>query len=172
PNLLTDGDKLFRIGDPPPAHFRNVQQPVDATEVDKGAEGGEGFHGAGELRARYDRFADLFSACGILFFEKRRARDDDAAAVIGKFRHPKFERLTDERIRIFDFAQRDLRKRAKRAEAADVDVEAALVARSDFPFHRQTVFVHLPQLVEARFATRQLPRNANVGRRLDDGAFD
>ena len=39
--LLVDLDHLVRVGDPAPAHVGDVQQAVDAAEVDEGAELGD-----------------------------------------------------------------------------------------------------------------------------------
>jgi len=75
-------------------------------------------------------------------------------------------------IGIVDLAESDLRERTERAQAADVDVEAAFVPRGDLGLDRQAVLVHLPEQIERRFALGEFARDSDIGRGLDDRAFD
>ena len=50
----------------------------------------------------------------------------------------KSQRLTDERVRVFDELVVDLRHRAERAEPAELDLDAAFVYCDHFSFNRQT----------------------------------
>src|SRR5712692_4969816 len=52
--------------------------------------------------------------------------------------------------------------RAEGAEAADIDVEAALVPSRHLSFHRQAIFVHLPQLIETGFPARQFSGDPHI----------
>ncbi len=118
------------------------------------------------------RFARFGGAVGGGFLQKRGARDDDAAAVIGELRDAELDRLVDERVGILDLAESDLRKRAERAEPGNVHLEAAFVAAGDLAFHGQTVLVCDAELIERCTSLDQLAGDSHLGAGLDDRGFD
>ena len=171
-HFLSDRDDFVRIGDAAAAHFGDVQQSIDAAEVDEGAEGRDGLDRAGQLRAGHDVAPRLLGLRRVRFLQQCGARDDDAASVVGKLGDAELVGLADELIGIVDLAERNLRQRTERAQAADADVESAFVPCRDFAFDRQAVLVHLPEQVERRLAFGEFARDADVRRGLDDSAFD
>jgi hypothetical protein len=71
--LLADCEHVFRLGDAGVADIGDVQQAVDAAEVNKRAVGHERADGAGDGVALFERFATGSSDAARLLFE------DDAA---------------------------------------------------------------------------------------------
>ena len=113
--------------------LRDVNEAVHPAEVDERAELGERADPTGHDGAELDLLARLRGFRVVVFPEERRARDDDAPAVLGVLDDPEIERLPDERREGGLVVARDvdLRDRAERAQAvrpADEDVEPALVA--------------------------------------------
>src|SRR5205085_6093918 len=120
-DLLSELDDFLGIGDAAAAHLRNVEEPVDAAEVDEGAEGGDGLDSTFELGADGDGFARLLRLLRGGLLEQRGAGDDDAPAVVGELGHAELVSLADELVGVLDLAQGDLREGTESAEAADVD---------------------------------------------------
>ena len=78
--LLVDVDDLVRIVDAAPAHVGDVQQAVDAAEIDEGAELGDVLDDALADLARLDLAEQLLLHLLALVFEQLAAADDDVAA--------------------------------------------------------------------------------------------
>ena len=78
--LLVDVDDLVRVGDAAPAHVGDVQQAVDAAQVDEGAELGDVLDDALADLARLDLGEQLLLHLLALVFEQLAAADDDVAA--------------------------------------------------------------------------------------------
>ncbi len=68
------------MADAAPAHVGNVQQTVDAAQVDKRAELGNVFHHAGAQLAFLQRFQQLFLLFGPLLFDQSPAANDDVSS--------------------------------------------------------------------------------------------
>ncbi len=79
-DFLIGLDDVGRMLDAAPAQIGEVEEAVDAAEIDEGAVLGDVFHVALDLVALVERFHEL-SALGVeLFFEQRAAADNDIAA--------------------------------------------------------------------------------------------
>ena len=59
--------------DPPPTHIRNVQQPVNSTQVDKGAKVGDVFHRTATNLTFFERFQKLGFLFGSFGFDQAPA---------------------------------------------------------------------------------------------------
>ena len=112
---------------PPPRHVGDVQQPVDAPEIDEGAVVGDVLHHAlhdlalGEVRER------VLLLLRVLLFDEHLARQHDVAPLLVHLDHAHAQLLAAQRVEIADGTDVDLRAGQERAHA-DVDREAALDA--------------------------------------------
>src|SRR5262249_25228635 len=78
--LLVDVHDLLGIGDAAPAHVGDVEQAVDATQVDEGPELGNVLDDALANLARLDLAQQLFLHLDALIFDELAAADHDVAA--------------------------------------------------------------------------------------------
>src|SRR5690606_3113767 len=161
-------EHLARVRDTLPAHVGDVQQAVDAAEINERAVIGDVLDHAFADFA-FLQLADDFGAFrSTALFEHGAARDDDVAALAVHLQDR--ERLHDVHQRA-DVANRTdvhLRTRKERVGAAEVDSEAALHAADE-----RTVdgFLRSERLLEARpgfFAARFLAADDSVTERVFD----
>ena len=75
--LLADGEDVFRLGDAAVGHVADVEQAVDAAEIDECAVGHEGADGAGERVAFLDGGVAGGALGAGLLLEDDAAIDDD-----------------------------------------------------------------------------------------------
>ena len=94
--------------DPPPGHVGDVQQTVDATQIDEGAEVGDVLDHALADLALLQLLDDLDPHLLPLLLEHGAARDDDVAAGLVELDDLEGEFLADELIEVFDLANVDL----------------------------------------------------------------
>src|SRR6185437_15783880 len=137
------------------ARLRHVDEALDAAGVRQGDE-----------RAPLDHLADdaLVEAAGleqlellgadlvVLLVEHLATRDDDVAALLRVLRDDEVEPLADEVAQVGAVAQVDVRGRREGAEAAEIDLEAALHGARDEAVHglaaRRRFLERLARLVE------------------------
>src|SRR5262249_1530714 len=128
-------DDVGRVFDAAPAEVGEVQQAVEAADVDEGAVFGDVLHRAMDGLA----FAELFKQLGAvgvqLFFKQRAAADDDVATATVQLGDANLHFLADERVEILRRAQVVLRA-GKECADANVDNDAALDAVDDFAGER------------------------------------
>src|SRR3954464_14391031 len=116
--------------DAAPRHVRDVQQAVDAAEIDERAVVGDVLDDALEDLAFGERLEGVLLLLGVLFLEQRLAREHDVAALLVDLDHAHAQFLTAQRIEVPDRPHVDLRSRQERADA-DVYGETALDAFDD-----------------------------------------
>ena len=80
---FADLDDLRRMADPSPRHIADVQNAVDAAEIDEGAVAGDVLDCALEDHALLENFEDLLLELVPLLLQERAARDHDVAAARG-----------------------------------------------------------------------------------------
>jgi hypothetical protein len=80
-DLLVDLEHLGRVIDAVPAHVGDVQQTVDAAQVDERAEVGDVLDHALASLADLDLGHQLLLASAALFFDELAPADDDVAAI-------------------------------------------------------------------------------------------
>ena len=129
-DFVVDLEELRRMADAAPRHVGDVQQAVDAAEVDERAVVGDVLHRAAQHLALGERLERRLLLLGVLFFEQRLAREHDVAALLVDLDDAHPELLPLQRIEIADRSHVDLRSGKERADA-DVDGEAALDAFDD-----------------------------------------
>ncbi len=101
-----------RVADAAPGHVGDVEQAVDAAEVDEGAVVGEVLHHALEDRALLQVLEGLLLQLLALLLEQHAAREDDVAALLVELDDLELEALADELVEVAHRADVDLRARA------------------------------------------------------------
>ncbi len=124
-DLVVDLEQLRRVTDAAPRHIRDVQQAVDAAEIDERAVVGDVLHDALEHLAFGKRLERVLLLFGVLLFEERLAREHDVAALLVDLDHAHAQFLSAQRVEIADRPHVDLRSGEERADA-DVDRQSAL----------------------------------------------
>src|SRR5438067_11870707 len=108
-----------------PRHVGDMQQPVDAAEIDEGAVIGDVLDDALEHLALGERLQRVLLLLGVLFLEQRLAREHDVAALLVDFDHAHAQFLSAQRVEVSHRTDVDLRPGQEGADA-DVDRQAAL----------------------------------------------
>ena len=125
-DLLADLQRLGRVVDAPPRDVGDVQQAIDAAEIDEGAVVGDVLHHAVEDLAFLQALDQLGALLGAGLFQHGAAGDDDVAA--GAVHLEDLERLrrAHQRADVAHRADIDLAAGQERHGAAEIDGEAAL----------------------------------------------
>src|SRR5688572_1846440 len=145
-DFVVDLEQLRGMADAAPRHVGDVQQAVDAAEVDERAVVGDVLDRAAELLARGERLGRRLLLLGVLLLEERLARQHDVAALLVDLDHAHAQLLPAQRVEIADRPHVDLRAGEERADA-DVHGEAALDALDDAADDHLLVGVGLLDLV-------------------------
>src|SRR6266550_9243535 len=111
-------------------HVRDVQQAVDAAQIDERAVVGDVLDDALENLAFGERLQRVLLLLGVLLFEERLAREHDVAALLVDLDHAHAQLLAAQRVEIPHGAHVDLAAGKERADA-DVHRESALDALDD-----------------------------------------
>ena len=131
-DLVADLEQLGRMVDPAPAHVGDVQQAVDAAEIDEGAVVGEVLDLALDDLAFGETVERVGLELGALGLEQHSAREHDVAATLVELDDLEVEFLTEEDVEVADRPEIDLAAGQERLDAAlQGDREAALDARLD-----------------------------------------
>src|SRR6202035_3390369 len=133
--------------DAPPGDVGDVEQPVDAAEIDEGAVIGDVLDHAGEDLALLERGDQLRALLGPALLEDGAARHHDVAARAVHLEDLEGLRRAEQGGDVAHRADVDLAARQKRAGAIEVDGEAALDAAVDDAGH---ALVALERLLELR----------------------
>ena len=124
--LLADLDDFARMADTAPGHVGDVEQAVDAAEVDERAVLGDVLDHAVDDRA----FAQRLHQLGALFAHRRfddgTARQHDVVALAVELDDLELHRLALERAHVLDRTRVEERARQEGADAVDEDGQAAL----------------------------------------------
>ena len=130
-DVIADLEQLGRVIDPAPAHVGDVEQTVDAAEVDERTVLGEVLDDALDDLALFQALERRLLEGRALLLEQHAARQHDVAALLVELDDLELEALVEERVEVADRAQIDLRARQERLHAAaDRDGQAALHARA------------------------------------------
>ncbi len=131
-DLVVDLEQLRRVADAAPRHVGDVQQAVDAAEVDEGAVVGDVLHHAAQHLGLRERLERVLLLLGVLLLEEDLARQHDVPALLVHLddAHPQF--LAAQGIQVPHGAHVHLRSGQERADA-DVHRQAALDPLDDPP---------------------------------------
>src|SRR6185369_13807722 len=128
-NVVADLEQLARVVDPAPAHVGDVEQAVDAAEVDERTVLGEVLDDTLDDLAFLEALERRLLECGALLLEQHAARQHDVAALLVELDDLELEVLVEERVEVANGAQVHLRAGQERLDAtADRDREATLDA--------------------------------------------
>ncbi len=129
-HFVVDLEHLGGVSDAAPRHVGDVQQAVDAAEIDERAVVGDVLHRPAQHLALGQRLERRLLLLGVLFLEQRLARQHDVAALLVHldYAHPQF--LAAQRVEVADGAHVDLRAGQERADA-DVHGQTTLDALDD-----------------------------------------
>ena len=134
-HFVADREHFRRMLDAAPGEVGDVQQAVDAAQVDERAVIGDVLDHALDDRAFLQRLQQLLALGAEARFEHGAARDDDVVALAVELDDLELERLAFERRRVLDRADVDQRAGQEGADAVDHDGEAALDLAGDQALH-------------------------------------
>src|SRR6476620_4769474 len=97
--------------DAAPRHVGDMQQAVDATQVDECTEVGDVLDDALPHLILLELLHQLLALAGTLVLEDHSTRDDDVAATLVQLDDLELELLTQQLVDVRNAAQRDLRTR-------------------------------------------------------------
>ena len=112
--------------DAAPGHVGDVQQAVDAAEIDERAVVGDVLDHAVDDLALVEPRDDVGALLGARLLQHRAARDDDVAAAAVHLQDLERLRLMHQRADVAHRADVDLAARQERHGAVEIDGEAAL----------------------------------------------
>ena len=130
-DLVADVDDFRRMLDALPRHVGDVQQAVDAAEVDERAVVGEVLDRALDDRAFLQLLQQLGALGAVFLLDHRTARHHHVVALLVELDDLELEHLAFEVRRIAHRAHVDERAGQERAHEVDLDGEAALDAAVD-----------------------------------------
>ncbi len=128
---LADPEDLGGVVHPPPGHVGDVQQAVDAAEIDESAVFGDVLDHAVDVLAFGELGDDLGALLGAALLEHGAARHHDVAAAAIHLEDLEWLVHMHERAGVAHRAHVDLAARQERHGAAEIDGEAALDAAED-----------------------------------------
>ena len=130
-DVLADLQRLGRMVDAPPRDVGDVQQAVDAAEIDERAVVGDVLDHAFEDLAFLEAGDQLGALLGAALLEHGAARDDDVAARAVHLEDLERLRRAHQRADVAHRADVDLAAGQERDGAVEIDGEAALDAAED-----------------------------------------
>lgn len=157
-DLLADVQDLRRMVDAAPCHVGDVQQAVDAAEVDERTVIGDVLDDTLDNLAFLEVLNDFRTLLGAGLFENRAARNDDVAAALVHLEDFEGLRVVHQRRHVADRTDVDLRTRQEGYGAVEIDGEAALDLVEDDAFDAFAGFELDFQALPALFAAGLLAR--------------
>src|SRR6185437_15621637 len=153
-----DVDQVAWMGETSPRHIGDVQQAIDAAQVDEGAVVGQVLHRAVEDCALFEVLKGLRAPCVLLLFEDFLAGDDDIAALLVELDDADIDGLANVRVEVADGTDLQLRAGQERLDA-DVDGDTTLDAADHGAGNRNLLRVGLldgiPHAVTLRLVIAQ-----------------
>ena len=167
-HLLADVEHLGRMIDAPPGDVGDVQQAVDAAEIDERAVVGDVLDHAVDDLALFEVLHQLLALLGAGLFQHGAARDHDVAAAAIHLQDLERLRLVHQRRHVADRPDVDLRARQERHRAVEIDGEAALDLIEDDALDLLVVLERLLELAPAFLAARLVAREHRFAERILD----
>jgi hypothetical protein len=160
-DFVADAHDLGRMRHAAPRHVGDVQEPVDAAQIDERAVVGEVLDRAAQHLALGERVERGLLLLRVLFLEQHLARQHDVAALLVDLDDAHAQFLPAQGIQIPHRPHVDLRSRQERAHA-DVHGEPALDAFDDAADDHLAFLVGLLDLVPDLHLLGLLTREDNV----------
>src|SRR6187397_2573998 len=123
---LADGEHLGRVIDPAPGDIGDVEQAVDAAEINERTVIGDVLDHAVDHLPLFEVLHQLLALLGAGLFENRAARHHDVAAATIHLEDLERLRVVHQRSDVADRANVDLRTRQEGHRAVEIDGEATL----------------------------------------------
>src|SRR5207237_1277024 len=165
---LTDGQDLGRVIDPPPGDIGDVQQAIDAAEINERAVIGDVLDHAVDHLTLFEVLHQFLALLGAGLFENRAARHHDVAAVAVHLEDLERLRIVHQRRDVADRADIDLRARQEGHRTVEIDGEAALDLVEDDAVDLFVVLERLFELAPALLAARLVARQHGLAERILD----
>ena len=134
-DLVAHLEHLARVVDAAPGHVGDVEQAVDAAQVDEATVVGDVLDDARHHEPDLEVLESLGLELGALLLEQGAAAQDDVAPLLVELDDLEVERLANVLLEVPHGAEVDLRAGEERLDA-DVDREAALHASGDRAVHQ------------------------------------
>src|ERR1700691_900340 len=155
---LPDSQNFGRVVDPAPGDIGDVQQAVDAAEVDERTVVGDVLDDAVDDLTFFEILHQFLSLLGAGLFENRAARHHDVAAAAIHLEDLERLRVVHQRCDVADRPDIDLRARQEGHGTVEIDGEAALDLIEDDAVHLLVVVEGLLELAPAFLAARLVAR--------------
>src|ERR1700688_4157836 len=165
---LADGQHFGRGIDPPPGDIGDVQQAVDAPEVDERTVIGDVLDDAVDDLTLFEILHQFLALLGAGLFEHGTARYHDVAAAAIHLQDLERLRIVHQRCDVADRTDVDLRARQEGNRAVEIDGEAALDLVEDDAVHLLVIVERLFQLAPAFLAARLVARQHGFAERIFD----
>src|SRR6195952_2410148 len=165
---LADGEHFGRMIDPAPGDIGDVQQAVDASEVDERTVIGDVLDHAVDDLAFLEILHQLLALFGAGLFQHGTARHHDVAAAAIHLEDLERLRIVHQRCDVADRSDIDLRTRQGGHRAVEVDGEAALDLVEDDAVNLLVVVEGLLELAPAFLAARLVARQHGFAERILD----
>src|SRR6185437_10860236 len=165
---LADGEHLGRVIDPAPGDIGDVEQAVDAAEVDERTVIGDVLDHAVDHLTLFEVLHQFLALLGAGFFQHGAARHHDVAAAAIHLEDLERLRVVHQRRDVADRADIDLRARQERHRAVEVDREAALDLVEDDAVDLLVVVEGLLEFAPAFLAARLVARQHGFAERILD----
>src|SRR6202161_2605170 len=165
---LADGQHLGRVVDPAPGDIGDMQQAVDAAEVDERTVIGDVLDDTVDDLTFFEILHQLLALLGAGLFQHGTARHHDVAAAAIHLQDLERLRIVHQRCDVADRADVDLGARQEGDRAVEVDGEAALDLVEDDAVHLLVIVEGLFQLAPALFAARLVARQHGLAQRILD----
>src|SRR4029077_14402799 len=167
-HLLANIEHFGRMIDPPPGDIGDVQQPIDAAEINERAVVSDVLDHAVDDLALFEILHQLLALFGAGLFQHGAARHDDIAAPAIHFENLERLRIVHQRRHIADRPDVDLRARQESDRAVEIDGEAALDLIEDDALDLFVVLESLLELAPALLAARLVARQHGFAERVFD----
>ncbi len=165
---LADVEHFGRMVDAAPRDVGDVQQAVDAAEIDERTVIGDVLDHAVDHLTLFEVLHQLLALFGAGLFEHRAARDDDVAAAAIHLEDLERLRIVHQRADVADRTDIDLRARQEGHGAVEIDGEAALDLIEDDAVNLLVGVERLLELAPAFFAARLVARQHGFAERVLD----
>src|SRR4051812_15685646 len=165
---LADGEHLGRVIDPAPGDIGDVQQAVDAAEVDERTVIGDVLDHAVDDLTLFEILHQFLALLGAGLFQHGAARHHDVAAAAIHLENLKRLRIVHQRCDVADRTDVDLRARQEGHRTVEVDGKTALDLVEDDAVHLLVVVESLFELAPAFLAARLVARQHGFAERILD----
>ena len=165
---LADGQHFGRVIDAAPGDIGDMQQAVDAAEIDERTVIGDVLDHAVDHLTLFEVLHEFLALLGAGLFQNRAARHHDVAAAAIHLEDLERLRIVHQRRDVADRTDVDLGARQERHGAVEVDGEAALDLIEDDAVNLLVALEGLLELAPALFAARFVARQHGFAERILD----